>query len=66
MQKLPSFSWIKVDVGEADSPIVRRYQLKQMPYLFIFDGNGNLVAEGEAALRWLDDQITARAGSPRD
>ena len=62
MQKLPNFSWLKVDVGEANSALVKRYQLKQMPYLVIFDGEGKVLAEGDAALRWLDDQI--RQGNP--
>ena len=56
MQRLPNYSWLKVDVGEADSPLVKHFKLKQMPYLLIFDGEGKLLAEGEGALRWLDDR----------
>lgn len=55
-----------VDIDRADksdvdwkSPLVRQHNLRELPYVMIFDGNKELEAEGHEArkliLKWLDE-----------
>lgn len=57
MQRLPGLTWLKVDIAEADSPLAREYKIQQVPFLQIYGPEGQLVAEGDDALKWIDQQI---------
>lgn len=53
-EKNPDIVVIKVDIKEPDSPVARAYNVQNIPYFEVFDGKGNLLAEGEGAVKWLD------------
>ena len=57
MKKLPGLRWLKVDLKESDSPLALQYKIVKVPYLLIFDDQGKQIAEGDAALRWLDETM---------
>ena len=60
MQKLPRFSWIKVDVGESDSPLMKHFKIDLMPHFIIYDPEGQVVAEGKAAIQWLEKEMGSK------
>lgn len=57
MQKLPGLTWLKVDIADADSEIAKAYKIQQVPFLQVYGPDGQLLAEGDAALQWIDTQI---------
>lgn len=57
MQRLPGITWLKVDIADANSALARDYKIKQVPFLQVYGPEGQLVAEGDEALRWIDTQI---------
>lgn len=60
MRRLPGITWLKVDIGDADSPLAREYKITQVPYLRIYGSEGQLLADGDAALRWIDDRLLGK------
>lgn len=48
---------LKIDIDEPDSPVARQYGIQNIPYFEIYDEEGKLLAEGEAAVEWLDEAM---------
>jgi hypothetical protein len=57
MQRLPGLTWLKVDIADANSALAREYKIQKVPFLQIYGPQGELVAEGDAAVHWIDAQI---------
>lgn len=53
-EKNPDIVVLKVDINEPDSPVARAYNIETIPYFEVFDHDGELIAEGEEAVLWLD------------
>jgi thiol-disulfide isomerase/thioredoxin len=62
---------VKVDINRPGqrgidwrSPVAQQYRLGQIPHFKVFDANGNLTAEGEAAkqlvIRWIEEMEAAK------
>jgi thiol-disulfide isomerase/thioredoxin len=49
----PDTQVLFMNISDWGSPVVQRYSITSIPYLRIFDKNGNLVAEGNSARAWL-------------
>ena len=60
MRKLPGVTWLKVDIAESDSALAREYKITQVPFLQVYGPEGQLLAEGDEALQWIDNQIRPR------
>lgn len=60
MNRLPGITWLKVDIGESTSPLAREYKILQVPYLQIYGPEGQLLADGDEALRWIDDRLLGK------
>lgn len=60
MNRLPGLTWLKVDIGEADSALAKRFKIKQVPFLQVYGPEGQLLAEGEAALEWIDARLIGK------
>jgi hypothetical protein len=60
MRRLPGITWLKVDIGDADSSLAKEYKITQVPYLRIYGREGQLLADGDAALRWIDDRLLGK------
>jgi hypothetical protein len=60
MNRLPGLTWLKVDIGEADSLLARQFKITQVPFLQVYGPEGQLLAEGDAALRWIDDRLVGK------
>lgn len=52
-QKDTSIAVLHVDIASWDSPVARRYQLRSIPYLQVYDAKGRLLAEGKDAYRYV-------------
>jgi hypothetical protein len=57
-QKRPDLQIVKVDINRPEtkgidwqSPLARQYALRSIPHFKIFDGNGNVVDEGDPAFK---------------
>jgi hypothetical protein len=46
VQQNPKFALLKVDIKSWKSPVAAQFSIKSVPYLQLYDVNGNLVAEG--------------------
>ncbi|ODT78149.1 hypothetical protein ABS71_02135 [bacterium SCN 62-11] len=60
MRRLPGITWLKVDIGDADSSLAKEYKITQVPYLQIYGPEGQLLADGDEALRWIDDRLVGK------
>jgi len=60
MNRLPGLTWLKVDIGEADSVLARKFKITQVPFLQVYGPEGQLLAEGDDALRWIDDRLVGK------
>jgi len=49
----------KIDITEFESPVTNQYQIKSIPYFFIYDENGNLAVQGSKnrAINYLNNNI---------
>ena len=57
-EKRPDLRIVKVDINRTGikgidwgSPLAKQFSLKSIPHFKIFDGNGKMLAEGEAAFK---------------
>jgi endonuclease YncB( thermonuclease family)/thiol-disulfide isomerase/thioredoxin len=58
--RMPDTQVLFMDIGSWSTPITQRYAITSIPYLRIFDKNGNLVAEGRSARTWLAENLGRR------
>jgi thiol-disulfide isomerase/thioredoxin len=54
-----------VNLGDFDSPVARQYGITSVPSFRVLDRKGRLIAEGNAANRWLRQEIARRVGTRR-
>ncbi len=49
----------KIDITEFESPVTDQYQIKSIPYFFIYDANGSLAVQGSKnrAISYLNNNI---------
>ncbi|MBS2040949.1 hypothetical protein JST97_38540 [bacterium] len=52
-QKDHSIAVLHVDIATWKSPVARHYNLHSIPHLQVYDSNGILLAEGQAAYRYV-------------
>ena len=55
---------LPLDIGRWGSPVAARHGIRFIPYLQIYDEDGNLIAEGDPAADWITDEVRRR-NAPR-
>jgi hypothetical protein len=56
-QRLPAVSWLKVDIADSDSELAKQFKITQVPFLQVYDPQGQLIAEGPQAMIWIESQL---------
>jgi thiol-disulfide isomerase/thioredoxin len=60
--QIPDMQVLFMNIGEWNTPVTRRYNVNSVPYLMIYDKEGNLVAQGRNAKTWLQQTLAKKAG----
>ena len=60
--QIPDMQVLFMNIGDWNTPVTRRYNVNSVPYLMIYDKEGNLVAEGRNAKTWLQHALAHKAG----
>ena len=56
----PDMQVLLMDIGEWDTPVTEKYGIESVPHFKIYDGDGRLIVEGDAADDWLRSAIAQR------
>jgi endonuclease YncB( thermonuclease family)/thiol-disulfide isomerase/thioredoxin len=57
---MPDTQVLFMNIADWGTPVTQRYGITSIPYLRVFDKNGNLVAEGQSARTWLSQNLGRR------
>ncbi len=57
---IPDMQVLFMNIGQWETPVAQQYGVNSVPYLQIYDENGNLVASGRAADAWLREALRKR------
>jgi endonuclease YncB( thermonuclease family)/thiol-disulfide isomerase/thioredoxin len=58
--QVPDMQVLFMDISDWNTPVTHQYGITYVPYLKIYDQNGNLIVEGHAARSWLQQAIRPR------
>ena len=57
---IPDTQVLFMNIADWGTPVTQRYGITSIPYLRVFDKDGNLVAEGKSARTWLSQNLGRR------
>ena len=59
-EQVPDMQVLFMNIGDWNTPVTRQYNVSSVPYLMIYDKDGNLVAQGRNAKTWLQQTLAQR------
>ncbi len=59
-RKVPDMQVLFMNIDEWNTPVAQQHGISFVPYLKIYDKNGNLIVEGKAARSWLVQELSRR------
>jgi hypothetical protein len=51
---------LKVNINKWNSPVCKQFSINSVPYLMIYDKNGNLTAQGQEARQIINNMIKSK------